>query len=124
MIVSYNKEQHLSQLQKWWEQWHLSAYSLELLSETGLIIPETACMFLYETNSPIILFENLVCNRELSDIDRDNAVNSLVRAGKIIAKNKGFKMIMLTTNNKSILKRAEQDGSYPAEQFYIVFRGV
>lgn len=124
-VVAYQSELHRSQLELWWKQWDIGAYSLELLSTIGLIIPESACMFIYETNSPLVLFENLVCNKELSAQERDEAIKTLVSTGKEYAKMRGYKQIMLTTNNASIVKRAVEDGCFISpEKFHIIFREV
>lgn len=116
--ITYQAQIHLPQLQTWWQQWNIPAFSLELLSQTGLIIPEHGCMFMYKTNSPIIQFENLVCNRQLSKELRDQTVKTLVEAGKQYAKQEGFKYILLTTNNPSILQRSQQDGCIISEETY------
>jgi hypothetical protein len=124
-VLAYNDKEHRHQLEIWWRQWNISAYSLELLSDTGLIIPDHGCLFMYETNSPIILFENLVSNKEISNEERDEAVQELVSVGKQYAKYRGYKQILLTTNNKSILARAKEDNCIISDNmFYSIFKEV
>lgn len=124
-VISYQPELHRCQLELWWQQWNIPAFSLELLSNTGLIIPEKACMFMYETNSPIIMFENLVANKELTTQERDIAVRNLVARGKEYAKSKGYKQIVLTTNNESILRRAAEDDCFISpDKYFFMFKEV
>ena len=124
-IIQYNDKLHRNQLETWWRQWNIPTFSLELLSSTGLIISDKACMFMYETNSPIILFENLVSNKEISTDERNEAIWSLVNRGKEYAKYKGYKQIMLTTNNSSILEKAKLDEcNISPDKFFIIFREV
>lgn len=124
-IVKYIKEEHRKQLEVWFRQWDIPAFCLDLLSTTGLIIPNQACMFMYETNSPIIMFENLVSNRDLSISQRDKAIKYLVETGKIYAKTKGYKQIMFTTNNVSILERAKKDNCLISkDKYFTIFRAV
>ena len=124
-IIKYNSEEHRPQLEHWYSQWNIPTYSLELLSDTGLIIPNIACMFIYETNSPMVLFENLVSNKDISSYQRDKAIKYLVNCGKQYVKDRGYKTIMLTTNNLSILDRAFEDNcDVSDEKFFVVFKEV
>lgn len=122
-IIGYNPALHKDFLIALWAEWNIATFSLELLSSTGLIIPDQACMFIYETNSPIVLFENLVCSKKSSKDERNNNINALISYGKEYVRTRGYKHILLTTNNPSILQRAKEDNCIISkDMFYCVLK--
>lgn len=94
------------QLERWYADKDVNVPPLECLSETGFIVDDVACGFLYLTNSAVGLLEAFYANPESDKIDRDLALNSITLELIELAVVNGCNVLKCETKLDAISKRA------------------
>lgn len=96
------------------KQWALTGwdteYSEDLFPAMGLIVDDIAAVFIYRTDSKVCFIENMVSNREACPVEKDRALDVLLKDAFSMAKDLGFKVAYATTNNPKVISRAIHHG--------------
>ncbi len=93
-VRSYNSLQDYKTIQKWMQGYSDFTTPEAWLSDTGFMIDNHACVFLYTTNSKIAYLEFLIGNPEIKDKDiKNEALNKVIEHAMKIASNIGYKFI-------------------------------
>lgn len=91
MIVSkFNFEAHSQSIQKWGLKYGFPLPAQEILPETGFIVEDLACGFLYKTNSKLAWLEWVFSNPEKPKEDRAKALDLIFKTIEQEAKSQGF----------------------------------
>lgn len=105
-------------LVKWWEDWGWDAPSKELLPDSGtggLMVSnddeEDICAgFLYQTNSKIAWCEFVISDRYYKKSDRSKAIELLIKAIGLTAKEQGYKALFTSLNHQGLINTYERCG--------------
>lgn len=108
MVRRYTDED-FNQIALWAKGWETS-YSKELFPPIGFIVDNTAAYFLYTTPSKVCFMENMISNREASKEAVDKALQEIVEAICIEARNLGFEVAYACSNNNAVVHRALRNG--------------
>ena len=108
-IVSYT-EQHKPQLLSWFKQWGWDESGIDLLPDIGLIVENTAAIFLYYTNSKVCFVEGFISNKDLDKQTRGEALDGLAAASIKQAKEAGFKYSIAYTSQSAVRERSKKFG--------------
>lgn len=114
-------EEHIPQLFQWFDQWDWNKQILDLLPPTGLIIENTAAIFLYYTNSKLCFVESFIANKETSKEFRNEALNELVKAAKELVSKQGFRYMVGYTTQPMVEDRAIKHGFIVSHTPYHLF---
>lgn len=112
-IQPINKEL-FEHVQAWKAKRKLPALKPILLSTTGYVVTSIktsmpiAAMWLYYTNSSIIMFEELITNPESDKKERNEAIDFLLDFSVDVSKNLGYKVIMALSNNDLLMNRLKR----------------
>jgi hypothetical protein len=98
----------------WWDAHHWHAVPKEFLSKTGLLIEDEdgtyrAAIWLYRTDSPVMMAEWLVTNPDNSARESYAAVKKLLEDVKLIADGAGA-YLMTFLQDESLLKTFQKQG--------------
>jgi len=116
-VEPYQKAIHQEQIIEWYKQWNMKG-SLDLMPETGLIVPNICAIFLYETNSKVCFIDGFISNKEVSDEKRDKCLDLVVSSLLHLAKEKGFKYIKADSRYQSVIDRGIKFGFYLSPHKY------
>ena len=113
-IRHYRADEDYLLLKEWWEKqgynWPLPHH----LSTVGRVIEVNnvpVCIgFLYETNSSIAWFEQVICNCDAPKNYRRIALLELIETMKKLAKSSGFELLFSSTNIGSYRKKLTDSG--------------
>jgi hypothetical protein len=104
-------------LVKWWEDWEWSAPPKETLPDNGtggFMVHKgdtNICAgFLYQTNSKIAWCEFVISNKDYKEKDRGEAIELLINAISLTAKEQGYKAVWTSLRHKALIKRYEKNG--------------
>jgi hypothetical protein len=97
-------------LKAWTEEHEMQAPDFELLPETGFIVDNVACGFIYLTNSKLAILEGFVTNPKSNKDTRNDALDDITLELMQIAKKSGYKVLKCETRLNAIVKRAEKFG--------------
>lgn len=92
-------------LQEWGKAWDIQ-YKEEYLPPIGFIVENTAAYFLYTTPSKVCFMENMISNRECPKEEVDKALELIVEAILIEAKELGFEVAHACTNVGAVVMRS------------------
>lgn len=121
--ISYNKDLHEEMLITWYKQWDICYEDINILPDTGLIIPNVCAVFLYKTNSLVCMIENLICNKDCNISDRQNGLDIISKEIIEMAKNCGFTKIISLVSNPSVINRClDQKYTISEDKFHIMIR--
>jgi hypothetical protein len=108
----------------WWDAhgWH--AVPQEFLSKTGLMIFDDdniprAAVWLYRTDSPVMMGEWLVVNPDNTPRESYTAIKELLENMKLIAESTGA-YLMTFLQNESLVKNFQKQGFHIEEKSYKV----
>lgn len=76
-----------------------------MLSNTGLVVNDTAIGFLFKTNSKTAYIDNIVTNPAKTSQERDVSLAVLITNLGIMAKDSGFKLLTVLSNTSNMDKR-------------------
>jgi len=98
------------QLEGWGISREVKPPPLKLLSDTGMIVDDVACGFLYLTNSAIGILEGFSTNSKADKNDRSEALNGITLSLIELAESKGCKVLKCDTKIETIVNRAKSFG--------------
>lgn len=121
MEVRLVQESDLAEMRKWWDKRKKhDVFPSIILSDLGFIVPGVAAVFLYTTNSKLAFIENLQANPDVLGERRNDALNAVVSAAYIEAKNRGCTHLLGTTNIEAVCKRAKLFGGKAVPQMSLI----
>lgn len=95
------------------------------LSETGYIIDDLACVFLYTTNSSMVFLEFLTGNPKADPVLRSKAIEVLVNKCNNEAKDRGYKLMWAMIQRPSLVNTADNLGFFAeGKDFLFMHKGV
>jgi len=97
-------------IKKWWEAWGLPAVFDFLLPPVGLIANDRACVFIYQTDSPIVWVEWLVSDKEVPFELRNEAIDEVLKEAEVVVLGLGKTVIFSTTDKHSLRVRLVSHG--------------
>lgn len=112
-VVRFNAEAHYMDVASWWKEEGWPVMPLNFLSANGLVCywgdePAMAA-WVYRTDSDFCLFEFIVANPKIRKDKRANCFRELFKSGKILAKEMGFKTMLVMARNDSLISRLEKE---------------
>ena len=112
---------HNEQLKLWYGQWNVPDV-IDLLPETGFIIPGMCAIFLYLTNSKVSFLDGFICNKDIPKEIRNICLDKVVKATCQLSDDKGYKLMSATTNLPAVIERSIKFGFVPAGQYEMLLR--
>jgi hypothetical protein len=112
-LERYNAFKHYEMISGWWKSWGQDPVSTGMLPNTGVVVEDMACAFLYRTDSDVCLIENLVTKKVESEEEkqtRDEAIDWAVQALCSIASESGYKAICAFTAIPQVVERGKKLG--------------
>lgn len=97
-------------LAKWWTAQNFPTIAPEYLPQCGLIVDGLCAGFLYESDSAIAWVEWIVANPEAEKALRREALDKLLDALVLHAKERGYKAIFTSVAHPGLLERYKQHG--------------
>jgi hypothetical protein len=112
-LREYHPEQY-EMVANWWDAHHWHAVPEQFLSKTGLLIEDDegtarAAIWLYRTDSPVMMAEWLVTNPDNTARESFEAVKALLENVKLIADSAGA-YLMTFLQDESLLKAFQKRG--------------
>ncbi|MDY7231327.1 hypothetical protein [Hyalangium rubrum] len=107
--VLFDPAQHFEQLKSWY-QGRNEVLTLDLLPQTGCVVPGKAAAFVYRTDSSVAWLEGIIAAPGLEKVERSLAVDAVVMGCVHEAKRLGFKMLVGYTTLEAVVKRGERLG--------------
>lgn len=103
-------------LKAWWEARKQQPPALEMLSTSGIVVESDdgkrlAAGWLIMTNMETALFEWITRNPDLNKEEAGEALDFLINALKVTAKEQGYKLYITFIINKSLKKRFKDHGA-------------
>jgi hypothetical protein len=120
-IRRYNIEDY-GQIASWLNGWKIKPPAADTLSDIGYIVDDTACGFLYLTNSSVGLLEGFVSNPKSDKNDRDSAINWITLNLIDHARSEGVKVLKCETKLEEVINRANNFGFNEIGQFKVMMR--
>jgi hypothetical protein len=117
MIVKPYETKYFPMIQSWGKHYGLE-FNDFLLPKTGLIIEDFAVGFLYFTETPMCLFENLCKNPNKPKDETDKALDLIASELTRQAEIRGCKLIVATTIFEAVANRALNHGYRMDENKY------
>jgi len=105
-----NLDNDYSELSSWLLSRGTRPPELDLFPEIGVIVPGVACGFLYKTDSKICYIENLIANPEVSEEDRNKALDVIVAELIKIGTDLGFRAMLGISKLQAVADRSETHG--------------
>lgn len=121
--VRLYKPEDFPAVSSWAKAWEINV-SEDLLPHTGFIVPDVAAFFIYETDSKVCYFENLICNPSASREQRESAFSGLTQAVIQEAKSRGFKVAYACTNIGSVINLAIQSGAHFKPKYVLLTKDL
>jgi len=103
MVRAY-RDTDFNDVMKWLEKRNMPKIDKTVLSDTGFIIPDVACVFLYLTNSSVCNLENMYSNPDAEN--RSLAIELLLDTALKAAKTWEYKYVQSISTHKEMIKRA------------------
>ncbi len=107
-------------LKDWWDDWKWPEAPLpEMLPSSGVLVYTDVPVyagFLYETGTVIGWVEYVVSNKKAPIIDRRGALEYLMTVLGVLAKDRGIKLLLTTTNNSSFVNSLTKIGFDKGDQ--------
>ncbi|MHC4121202.1 MAG: hypothetical protein ACYSWO_27270 [Planctomycetota bacterium] len=123
MILKEFQPEQYETVARWWEAHNWHAVPESFLSKTGLMVYDgevpRAAIWLYRTDSPVIMAEWLVTNPENTPKQSHVAVKKLLDDVKLIADSQGG-YLMTFLQDDSLLKAFEKRGFIVEEKPYTI----
>lgn len=124
MILKNFQPEQYEMIANWWDAHHWHAVPKEFLSKTGLLIEDEdgtprAAIWLYRTDSPVMMAEWLVTNPDNSPRESYAAVKKLLEDVKLIADSAGA-YLMTFLQDDSLIKNFKKQGFTVEEKPYFV----
>jgi hypothetical protein len=94
----------------WWEGHGWQAIPLDALPARGLIVPELAAGFLYQTDSNIGIMEWIVSNPQATPRKAYEAIQDIVSGLHMMAKDMGCKSILTFARHRGLIRLYEKSG--------------
>lgn len=114
VIRFFDSELDYAEYNRWWMLYGSRAPQLKFLSENGFVVSSNgvraAIGFVYQTDSKMCVYEFVVCNPEVSKLERSEALDMLIRAAKQWAKANGYEFIYTCANIGRYKKRLLDSG--------------
>lgn len=106
MVVRKYEDGDFNQVSQWAESGWGKKYRAEQFPKTGFIVDDFAAIFLYSTDSTVCFIENLITNKETNVRERHDAIEMLLAAIFLEAKELGFEIAYATTGISPVIARA------------------
>jgi hypothetical protein len=124
MILKVFEPEQYEMVANWWDAHHWHAVPKEFLSKTGLLIEDEdgtprAAVWLYRTDSPVMMAEWLVTNPDNSARESYVAVKELLENVKAIADNAGA-YLMTFLQDESLVKVFQKQGFTIEDKPYMI----
>jgi hypothetical protein len=113
MQVRRYEPSDFAQISEWALDGYNNDYTEEQFPKTGFIVDGVAAYFLYSTDSSVCFLENMIANKKVEPMDKDQALKLLIEAILAEAKALGFKVAYATTGIPSVIFRAVTYGAIP-----------
>ncbi|MEQ1874254.1 MAG: hypothetical protein ABL953_11055 [Ilumatobacteraceae bacterium] len=110
---------HRSMVKQWCRSRKLPTTMLQLLPRHGLIVPDVAVAFLYQTDSKIAFVDGFMSNPDASMDDRLSAFDAITEGLEVLARRLGFKHIWVFTTRKGVVAQAERHGWKADDKSYL-----
>lgn len=88
---------------EWFRIRKMKPIKKKFLPKLGLIIEKRCAVFLYETNTPVCILENLISHPSCTSFDLDLLIDS----AKVLAKDLGFELVIGATKLNQVIQRCE-----------------
>lgn len=85
-------------------------YNQDFFPTIGFVVDGIAAIFLYQTDSKVCFLENMISNPEACPIQKDVALDLLLKEAFSLAKDLGYRVAYATTNNPKVITRAIKHG--------------
>lgn len=92
-VVAFDYEKHSAEVSRWGSQHSFPLPPKEMLPNTGFMVNETACGFLYSTNSSLAWLEWVFSNPEKSEHERQESLDILFQMIEATAKELDIKAV-------------------------------
>lgn len=110
---------HRSMVKQWCRSRNLPTTMLQLLPRHGLIVPDVAVAFLYQTDSKIAYVDGFMSNPDATMDDRVRAFDLITEGVEELARSLGFKQIWVFTTRKGVAAQAERHGWKAQDRRYL-----
>lgn len=101
-------------LKSWWDERKFPAPPLKFLPRTGIIVSingvQMAAGFLFKTDANIAVIGGIVSDPKAPKAECGEAVDFVIYALGMLAKEFGFEMVSMATNLPKLMGRAELQG--------------
>ncbi len=97
-------------VKQWCRSRKLPTIMLQLLPKHGLIVPDVAVAFLYQTDSKIAYVDGFMSNPHATLDDRLHAFDEITESLEVLARNLGFKQIWVFTTRSGVVAQAQRHG--------------
>ena len=104
-VIHYAHE-HYSQIKEWFALRELPVPSHHSLPTNGFIVPGVAAGFIYLTDSDVSILDCFISNPLTTDVDRDEALDSIAKHLIACAELHDTKILICNTVLKAIKDRA------------------
>lgn len=109
-VKEFNKDLHLDLINQWRKARKLAILRPEDLPSQGLYIENKGAIFLYKTDGPFCMLEELVVNPEVSPEVREAVIHRLLNHGCELAKELGYNAVMGFTKFEVVVKHCLKAG--------------
>ena len=106
-VIHYAHE-HYSQIKEWFALRELPVPSHHSLPTNGFIVPGVAAGFIYLTDSDVSILDCFISNPLTTDVDRDEALDSIAKHLIACAELHDTKILVCSTDIDAVRKRALQ----------------
>lgn len=107
-------DQDYPEIKSWFLERKLKPIKKKFLPKNGLIIEKKCAVFIYETDTPICLIENLISKPGCPSFD----IDFLIESAKSFASDLGYEVMIGTTNLKHVALRTTNLGFKKTGPFY------
>lgn len=122
---NFNYNNDYATLSKWRQEYDLFLVPEMWLSETGYIVDDLACVFMYTTNSNMVFLEFLTGNPNADKEQRSKAIDLLIEKCNNEAKELGYKLMWGMIQKPVVAERANKLGFLvESNDFLFMHKGV
>lgn len=117
------KPSDYNELCKWWKSYNWAPPLEDALPSSGIIVEGKCAGFLYITNSKMGIMEWIVGNPECSKEERTEAIDTVIKGIKAMAKGFGIKYIFSSVQHPNLIQKYEENGIMKTDEGMINFIG-
>lgn len=101
----FDKEKDYATVCTWWVEHKWPIMPLVSLPKTGLVVDDVCACFLYTTDSDVMALAFPISNPKKSDEERSAGLDLMINDAKILAKERGIRLLATRASNKSLIER-------------------